>query len=152
MVPSTNFEAMASSPAPQSQQAAPQAKSSRSKRVNVVRANAACVFIDLFFFMAVHVVSAPCPLARDAHTRAAAALCGPQEVPEMVTEMPADGKTGQSTMWLRGRLLGKGGFAAVYELQNMSDGRVVAGKVRGREAPICLPVRYAPLMALVCEP
>ena len=48
----------------------------------------------------------------------------------MVTEMMPEGKLGQSTMWLRGRLLGKGGFAAVYELQNMSDGSVVAGKVR----------------------
>lgn len=50
----------------------------------------------------------------------------------MVTEMPSVGMPGEKVepiTHLRGRLLGKGGFAAVYELQNMSDGKIVAGKV-----------------------
>lgn len=56
-----------------------------------------------------------------------------QEVPEMLTEIPSPGA--QPIMHLRGRMLGKGGFAAVYELQNMQDGTVLAGKVGTRTCP-----------------
>mmetsp|Transcript_12033 Transcript_12033/g.33840 ORF Transcript_12033/g.33840 Transcript_12033/m.33840 type:complete len:934 (-) Transcript_12033:498-3299(-) len=59
------------------------------------------------------------------------------EVPDMVTEIPPGTLPGQHVqpiMHLRGRMLGKGGFAAVYELQNMGDGVVVAGKVISKES------------------
>ena len=71
----------------------------------------------------------------------------------MVTEIPTGtlpGQPVQPIMHLRGRMLGKGGFAAVYELQNMSDGVVLAGKVNPPVSPVglsvygCYPVLVSP--------
>ena len=53
--------------------------------------------------------------------------------PQLVVEerVMADGHAAKPRQYVRGRFLGKGGFAVVYELQEVETGDIFAGKVRG---------------------
>ena len=68
------------------------------------------------------------PAHRDPSARKVVEAVCPDVV---VDETHRSGSGAFPRRYRRGRFLGKGGFAVVYELQDELTGEVVAGKVRG---------------------